>query len=236
MPKTYYPPTNEGRALWWENVLTDDAQAALTNLGFTAAQLAAIKADATMAVYLYRTAPQVFDTFAQSLNGWAHIYLDSPDDTTAPIQPVPPVLPAAPTAVKAGIEERRSKWVAQAKSATDYDAAVQGVTLKTEMGADSFDEATYQAVVYDAATTASATVSVKFRKANGRVDAMSFRGRKAGTAGWSELGKFMATPASLHIPLTVAGQPEEWEIQGQAYVKDSPVGLPSQIVTVLVRG
>ena len=114
---------------------------------------------------------------------------------------------------------------------------MQGATLRIEATGTPFDPATYQAVIFDLTSPASATVSAKFRKAGGHIDAMGFTGRKmAGAGAWLDLGRFMATPATLHIPIAVAGQPEEWEIRGQAYIRDTPVGLPSEIATVLVRG
>ena len=236
MPYSYYPPTNEGRALFWENILSPDAQAALTALDFSAATLASIQADAAMAIYIYRSAPQAYEAYATSMNGWGHAYLDSADGTPAPLLPVQPVMPAPPTAVKGGIEARRAAWVQTAKNAPGYDASVQGVTLRIEAAPDLFVAATYQASIFGLTSPASATVTVKFRKAAGRVDAMSFSGRKSGELGWTELGRYMATPASLHIPITTPGQPEQWEIVGRAYVKDSAIGIASSIETVLVRG
>ena len=147
-----------------------------------------------------------------------------------------PTMPVAPAAVLAGIEARREKWVQAVKSSTSYNPAVQGNTLRTEATGGSFNPTSYVAVITGVTCTATATVSAKFRKAGGKIAAMSFQGRKAGTSTWSDLGRFMATPAMLHIPIATPGQPEEWEIQGQAYLKDSAVGVESAIQTVLVRG
>ena len=232
----YYPPTNEGRALWWENIESTDAQSALTALDFSAAARAAILADAAVAVYIYRTAPQAYEAYSVSMTGWGHAYLDAPDGTPTPIMPAAPVLPVAPTAVNAGIEARRAAWVQTAKNAHGYDPNVQGATLRIEMTGDTFNSATYQAIIFGLTSPASATVSAKFRKASGHVDAMAFQGRKSGSSPWIDLGRYMATPATLHIPLTTPGQAEEWEIRGHAYIKDSPIGVPSPVQTVLVRG
>ena len=236
MPNSYYPPTNEGRALWWENIQSSDAQAALTALGFSAPALASIQGDAAMAIYIFRSAPQAYEAYAASMSGWGHTYLDSPDGTPAPVLPAQPVIPVPPTAVNGGIEARRAAWVQIAKNSSAYDPLVQGATLGIEAPANNFNSVTYQAIIFGANSPSSATVSLKFRKAAGNIDAMGFQGRKAGTSAWVDLGRFMATPATLHIPLTTPGQPEEWEIRGYAYVKDAPVGVPSQAVSVLVRG
>ncbi len=236
MPNSYYPLTNEGRALWWENIQSPDAQAVLLALGLSAPVRAAIQADAAVAIYIYRTAPQAYESYATSMNGWGHVYLDSADGMPTPAVPALPVMPAPPTPVSGGIEVRRAAWVQTVKNASGYDPLVQGATLRTEMTGDSFNRETYQAVISGATSASSATVTVKFRKASGHIDSMAFQGRKAGGGAWVELGRFMATPASLHLTLATPGQPEEWEIRGHAYIKDTPVGVPSQAVSVLVRG
>ena len=114
---------------------------------------------------------------------------------------------------------------------------MQGATLRIEATGTPFDPATYQAVIFDLTSAASSTVSAGFRKAGRHIDAMRFTGRKMASGGpWLDLGRLMATPATLHIPIALAGQPEEWEIRGQCYIRDTPVGLPSEIATVPVQG
>ena len=65
---------------------------------------------------------------------------------------------------------------------------------------------------------------------------MGFKGRKASGGAWVDLGRFLATPASLPIPITTSGQPEDGELIGQAYIKDAAVGIPSMSLPVMVRG
>ncbi len=235
MANRYYPQTNDGRAEWWANIISDNGTT-LAACGIPAAQITSILADAAMAVYLYRTLPNIYAGFVMSITGYIHAYLDGAIDGAAPVFPAMPTLPTSPDAVLGGIEARREKWVQAVKSSTSYNPEVQGNTLRTEGTGSGFDPASYVAVVSGVTCTATATVSAKFRKAGGNVAAMEFHGRKAGTGTWINLGRFMATPASLHIPITTPGQPEEWEIQGQACAKDTPVGQPSGIQTVLVRG
>ena len=78
-------------------------------------------------------------------------------------------------------------------------------------------------------------MSCKFRKARGNVDAMAFSGRRKGAATFLPLGKFTAPPATFLIPLQTPGVPEEWDLQGQALIKDQPIGLPSDLVQLIVR-
>lgn len=236
MIKNYYPPTNEGRALWHENMLTQAAQDALASLGFNNGEISLIQLDSSWGVRLYRTITGAYDEYMKSLTGYVHAYLDAADGTPAPLLPTPPVLPDAPTAVLAGIEARRVKWVTRGKGSTNFDPAVQGATLRIATTGTPFDPATYQADIFGLMCPAASTVSAKFRKAGGMIDAMGFSGRKIGGGAWVDLGRFLATPASVHIPIATAGQPEEWEIVAQAYQQDTAAGLPSMIHTVMVRG
>ena len=79
-------------------------------------------------------------------------------------------------------------------------------------------------------------VGARSRKARRNIDAMKFQGRKSGTLAWVDLGRFTATPASVHIPLTTQGNPELWEMTGRALIKDAEIGLASDLLEVLVRG
>ncbi|MEO7933052.1 MAG: hypothetical protein ABIT76_07830 [Chthoniobacterales bacterium] len=172
------------------NISTPDSLQALLDLGFTAAEASAIQLDAAWGVYLYRTLPQTYEKYTQAINGYCHGYLDAADNTPPPVLPSLPVAPATPAAVKSGIEARRAKWVQQAKASTSYDAAVQGVTLRIESTGHAFDAATYQADIFGASSDAPGTVTCKFRKAGGQIDAMSFRGPQIGHGGVDRVRAF----------------------------------------------
>ena len=120
--------------------------------------------------------------------------------------PIAPTLTPPATAVLAAIEPRREKRVQAGKVSETFDVPVQGATLRIEATGTPFDPATYQAVIFDLTSAASSTVSAEFRKAGRHIDAMRFTGRKmaSGCPGL-DLGRLMATPATLHIPIALAG-------------------------------
>ncbi len=62
----YYPPTNEGRADWWQNVANNNTL--LTGLGFTAPEVLSVLKDGTWGVYLYRTVRKAFEDW-ESVTG-----------------------------------------------------------------------------------------------------------------------------------------------------------------------
>ncbi len=236
MINPYYPETNDVRADWWQNIAATGGST-LSGLGFTTAQLTAVGIDAQFGIYLYRTLPATFEDFGKRVTGYISTCLSDPDGTPLPNIPMVPSWPGfSGGSETAGLEVRREKWVQLAKHAPNYDPAVQGATLRIEQTGTPFDPAAYKAEIFGAATPGAATVTVKFRKARGNVQAMKFKGRKAGGSAWTELGIFLATPASLHIPLTTPGTPEQWELSGRAMVKNDEIGIPSDLLEVLVRG
>jgi len=233
MPASYYPETNDGRADWWRNK-TDHA-AMITALN--AALAPSILADAAIAVYLYRTLPNLYDGFNKQITSYINAWLSNADGMPAPAAPPVPAWPMIPgPIVLAGIESRRARWVQTLKHAGGYDPATHGVTLHLEPAGAAFDANNYKAVIVDAQSLAPAQVSAKFRKARGSVTGVAFSGRKKGSAAFTDLGRFTVSPASLHIPIATPGQPEEWELQAQAFKGDTLIGTHSDIKPVLVRG
>ena len=232
----YYSDTNDGRADWWQNIVTVGTTT-LAGLGFTTAQTTAINVDAQLGVYLYRTLPKAFEDFGKRVTGYINTFLSDPDGTPAPLIPPVPGWPAFSGGTPlAGLEARREKWVPLAKHSTNYDAAVQGVTLRIEPTGTPFDPVAYKAIIFDAMSPSPSTVSAKYRKARGKIDAMKFLGRRSGTPAWVDLGRFTATPATFHIPLTTPGNPEQWDLMGRALIKDVEIGIASDLLEVLVRG
>lgn len=234
MISPYYPPTNDGRADWWQNIVNVGA-APLTALGFGAPQVTSITNDAIAGAYLYRTLPTSFDEFGKRVTGYIHTYLSDPDGTPAPLAPAIPTWPVLAVPVLAGIDPRREKWVQQAKHAGNYDPLVQGAVLRIEPTGTPFDPTTYQAEIFGAMSPGPATMLVKFRKARGQIDAVAIAGRRTGTTAWVPLGTFTATPATFLVALQTPGVPETWDLQAQALIKDAKIGVPSDIVTAIVR-
>ena len=234
MINPYYPTTNDGRADWWQNIVGNIGT--LSGLGFTVPQTTSITADATLAVYLYRTLPSTFEEFGKRVTGFINTYLSDPDGSPAPTPPSVPGWPAVPASASSGIEARREKWVQAAKHTTAYDPGVQGAVLRIEPTGTPFDPATYQAEIFGATSPSPGTVQCKFRKARGNIDAMAFFGRRGGTVPLVSLGRFTSTPATFTIPLLTPGTSETWDLQGRALIKDVDIGSPSDLVQVIVRG
>ena len=115
MAKTYYPIQNDERADWWQNVIAQ-GQPIFTSLGLPERQMTSIMADAAWGVYPYRTLRVVYEEANTRVIGYANSITDGENGAPAPTVPAMPTWSAAPeTAVPAGIETRRERWVQKVK-------------------------------------------------------------------------------------------------------------------------
>ncbi len=235
MQQTYYPKTNEGRADWWQNIT--DNQGALGAAGFNTSQVTTIATDAAWGVYLYRTVRTTFETFTRAIVSYADGITDGSDGGTAPAAPTVPAWPAQPgmsSGINAGLEKRREKWVQSMKGMTGYNDTL-GQTLGVIGAGSNFDPATYQPQFFDANSPSACTVAGKFRKAGGNIDGINLYGRRLGTTAWGLLGRYTATPCTATVHTTTPDAPQEWEFQARAVKRDVELGVPSDIVAVIIR-
>lgn len=231
---SYYPRSNEGRADWWQNIL-DNGPAAFASLNLSVGASAAILNDARWGIYLYRTLRMAYDDAFGAIVAYADQITGGPENTPLPMAPDPVPWPTLPTpAVLCGLEARRERWVAELKTEALYTPAI-GTLLRVVSTAPSFNPATYQAELFGLSCPAGHAVGGKFRKANGNVDGINLSGRREGTAGWTMLGRFNASPFTANVPLAGAA-PEAWEFQARAVKRDVEIGVPSAIIPLLIRG
>jgi hypothetical protein len=234
MPRTYYPDSNNNRADWWQNIVTV-AEPILTKLGFPAAQITSIMADAAWGVYLYRTLRGAYEEATMRVIGYATAILSGPNGTPSPAAPTMPTWPAAPaTEVAAGIESRREMWVKAVKSNPGYDAGTMGTTLRIESPGTPFAPTTYVSQMRDLSSPAAKQLRFKFSKAYGEIDGVNLYGRKAGATDNLSLGRYTATPANAAIPIA-NGAPEEWQFFTIAVKRDIEIGQASPTMSAIIR-
>lgn len=237
MMSNYYPETAEGRAEWWENVLKDGASL-LAKLGLSEERVASIMADAAWGVYTYGALRETVERHASEITAYANMVasgVEGCSDQPLPAPPKPPAWPAPPKVkITCDFERRRIEWVQEVKARRGYDHDI-GAALGIEPLPAVFNSGTYKPDLHELACSEPKTVSGKFRKAHGNIEGVVLRGRRRGSASWTELGRFKATPFSAPVP--VAGvEPEEWEFQARAIKRDIETGIPSDIVETVVKG
>ena len=233
----YYPETSEGRAEWWEN-LFDHGEELLLELGLEKERVEAIMADAAWGVYTYGTLTTSAERYFADILSYANAVasgVQAPEGAVTSPPPSPPKVPKPPTAeITHDFEGRRSEWVEEVKELPTYSSEV-GLKLGIEPPVAPFSGGAYKAVLHDVICSGPKTVTGKFRKAHGNIEGIVLRGRLSGSASWTELGRFKATPFSAYVPVT-GPEPEEWEFQARAVKRDIEVGMASPIVEAAVKG
>lgn len=233
---TYYPVTTEGRAEWWQNIAANTA--ALTPLGFAAAEVTAITNDAAWAIFTYRDIRVLYEHYYRAVVSYADTVADGIGGTSGdalPPAPEPPEWPTAPTGViTCDFEKRREDWVRKAKASPAYTESL-GEALRLIGSSIPFDPTNYTPELLSPMSQSPKTISGKFRKARGNVDGVILMGRKDGTSGWEDLGRFNATPFTASVPLANSG-PELWEFWIQAFKRDVPFGNTSPVQQVIIKG
>ena len=234
-PESYYPASNEGRADWWQNLLSPAAAAAFAGMGAASADVTAITDDAQQGVYVYRTARVPYDNFYSQIVAYLNQIASAPEASPAPSSPPLPSFVAPPdVSPPCGFEIRRPKWVAALKTLAGYTVS-GGLTLGIEAAATPFDPATYKALLYGLSSPAARVLAGKFRKAYGRIDALNLYGRPAGTIAMKLIKTCLTATFTATVPLVGSG-PEAWEFLGRAVIKDAEIGIPSDIVPMLIHG
>ncbi len=231
---SYYPPTIDGRADWWQNII--DNNGALATAGASTAQASTIAEDAAWAVYTYRTIREAYDEAFKSIIAYCDCLLDGENGGPTPSAPAIASWPGQPgSGVPCGIEKRREQWVQMVKNLPGYNPSI-GATLKLEAAVTPFDPSTYQAEIFGFGSPSTHTVAGKFRKAGGKIDGINLYARKAGTPSWTALGRFNATPFTAMVPVVAPTGPEDWEFQARAVKRDVEIGIASDIVPQTIRG
>lgn len=231
---SYYPPTFDGRAHWWQEILTN-GPAVFSALNYSAPQSEPILTDAKWAVYAYGTLRHPYEDFTKALTAYCNTISNGSASAvlTAPSLPAFPAAPTTSLVFVPGFEARRPKWVDTIKKNPLYTPAL-GASIGIETPHAPFDPNTYQAVLTGVMSIEAHSVTGKFRKAKDRVQGINLYGRKSGASVWTPLGRFNATPFTANVPLA-GGEPETWEFQARAVSKDHEFGLPSDAVIVIVR-
>ena len=237
LTRNYYPETSEGRADWWQNVLENGA-AALAALGFPEEKVAGILNDAAWAVYTYGKLHSACERYRGEVAEYISAVAAGTDGTTeqmTPELPKTPVLPEAPkTKIKCDFEQRRLKWIEEARSSAGYTHEI-GEALGLVPFPKVFDPWSFRTELHGLVCAGPKTVSGKFRKVYGNIDGIVLRGRPHGSAGWTELGRFTATPFSAAVPVGGEQAQEVWEFQARALKHDLEVGVPTELIEVPVE-
>ncbi len=232
----YYPETTEGRAEWWENI-HEQAESQLATLGLPAERIAGIMADAAWGIYAYGTLRAAADRYAEDIARFTNAVaagIALGPDHELPCPPRPPKFLNPPgEEIESDFEHRRLEWVAEVKAHPAYTQEI-GEALGLEPVLASLNSGSYRCELSELVCSEPKTVTGKFRKSYGQVEGIVLRGRRCGSASWTELGRFTATPFSAPVPIT-GPDPETWEFQARSLKRGIEMGNPSEMIEAVVQ-
>ena len=122
MKKTYYPTTDAEQGIWWKNFGVKIALHG-ASLGISAAEISQIQADSLVLNYLNETIDSLKKELAKRI-AYRNALTDNELGSTLGVIPAAPVFTVAPTAVPAGINKSRAKFVARIKNHSNYTNAI----------------------------------------------------------------------------------------------------------------
>lgn len=222
------PRSDAELALWLTNFSTSfEAHAAA--LGFTQADVDAVKADTAMVTFLVGDFVPTFKTAFQARNSHKNLMISGPIGTVPLAVPPPPTTGPVPAAVPTGIVARLRILIQRIQLSPTYTKAI-GIELGIVggEGGPSAPDALPKPKLR-AHSNGPGTVQVDFTKE--RFDGVLIESRRADEDDWQSLGLDAYSPYIDDRPPLQAGRPEVRQYRARYMQRDQPTGEWSDIVT-----
>ncbi len=222
------PRTDPELALWLTNFSTSFAVHA-TALGFTEAEVNAVKADAAMLNYLVGELLPTYKSALQSRTSVKNLILLGPIGRPGGALPPLPATGPAPAAVPPGILPRMRNLVQRIQLAPGYTEVI-GLDLGIigDNGGPTAPDSPAKPAL-KARSNGPGTVQVDFSKE--KSDGVLIESRRAGEPDWKSLGIDSYSPYIDDRPPLEAGKPESREYRARYMLRDQATGEWSDIVT-----
>lgn len=199
-------------------------------LGFTAAEVAAVQADAAMLDYLISDLIPTYKSGLDARYSYKNLIKNGPAGAPGGAPPPAPSTGAAPATVAPGVLPRLRQLVQRIRYAPGYTEDIgKDLGIEDEEGSNAVDTDT-------AKPTAKATalpnhhVRIEFNKR--RFDGVWIESRRKGDADWIPLGVDLYSPYMDTRPPAQAGTPEVREYRLRFYEGDAPIGEWSDIISI----
>jgi hypothetical protein len=224
-----YPKADAELVIWFKNFAQKFGTHAPV-LGFTAADVSAVQADAAMLNYLVGDVLPTYQNALQARTTYKNSMKDGPIGAPGGDPPAAPVTGAAPATVAPGIVPRLRQWIQRIKAAPNYTEAVgQDLDIigveKDAPGGDPKAKPTGKATALP-----DSQVRIEFNKRGH--DGVVVEGRRAGEPGWMPLGIDLYSPFIDTRPPVESGKPEAREYRMRYLLRDEPTGEWSDILSV----
>ena len=222
------PRTDQELALWLNNFAGRFAAHA-TALGFTAADVTAVQADAAMLGYLVGGLVPAFKSALQARTAYKNLIMSGPVGATGGDVPAMPTMPAPPATVAPGIVPRLRQLVQRIQVAPNYTEAIGRDLGITDDATSAPTDSTSAKPKAKAIALPNSEVRIEFVKSG--FDGVLIEARRAGESEWTLLGTDNYSPyLDSRAPLT-QGRAEVREYRLRYLLKDEPVGDWSDIIS-----
>jgi hypothetical protein len=228
--KNYLPDQMAQRVIWLNNFNSKIGTYAAI-FGITPAEVAKVQAFALMYAYIIGLLDSI-NTFKQDITKYKDTLSRASFGT--PLGAPPTItIAAAPPTVEAGIFTVISGYVARIKGMKNVYTTAIGEDLGIIGDESSFDPDTFKAEIKGVKIT---NEGVKLSFVKGETEGVNIYSR-IGTAGpFMKLAFDGSSPYVDTRPLSLPGTPETREYMAKPVLHDAEIGLPSDVVSVVVGG
>jgi hypothetical protein len=231
MRKKYYLPAIESQRVTWLNNFADKISTYAAMFGFTPAEIAKIQAFALMYAYIIGLIESV-DTFKQDITKYKNTLSRASFGT--PLGAPPTItIAAAPATVEAGIFTVVGGYVQRIKGMKNVYTTAIGEDLGIIGDEISFDPDTFKIEIKGVKWN---NEGVKLSFVKGESDGGNIYSRTNGIGSFVKLAFDGESPFIDTRPLAVPGTPENREYLIKPVLHDAEIGLPSDVVSVVVGG
>jgi hypothetical protein len=227
-------PRNDSELMIWLNNFATAFAAHATALGFTAADVSSVNADAAMHGFLVGDLLPTYKSAVRARSTYKNLIVLGPLGRPGGSPPPVPTTAAAPALVPPGILPRLRLLVQRIQLAPGYTEAVGrdlGI-LGTEPGGSEPSDASAKPTA-KARGIASNTVQIDFSKE--RFDGVLIEGRRTGETEWTTLATDNFSPYVDARPLKEDGKPEVREYRLRYIEFDEPLGEWSDVISATAR-
>jgi hypothetical protein len=224
--KRWFPTTLIDRAAWIDNFARQFAAVALS-LGFSAADIASMTQDAEDFRALAR-ATTAAEAFMAALRGFRLSLSEEKVGSPQPLFPTLTITPP-PNGVPAGIFQRLDERVQRIRTAAAYTDEIGALLNILPSKSQSIAESE---LVPQLKVTSMPGNIVEIRFTRGDADGLSVQMRLDKENDWTSVGWFIRSPAVIEVP-DGTGAPRSVEIRARYLIGNDPVGLNSNVVSVV---
>lgn len=231
--KDYLPKDEPGLDAWFQNWKTKMNESGSQH-GFSADEIKQVQDDGDMAHNVIAGTAAV-EVNRREFIKFKRLMLYGSKNAPTPAYPSmeTPALPSLNLPLMAGIVERTRSFVRRLKESSNYNEAVGADFRVLPVESDDISEQDAQPAL-KARTLAQSNVDIDFVR--GKFDGLEIERQRGDNANdWQSIGRFYKSPAEDDAPPVEANKPETRRYRARFLIGNQPVGVYSDIISVVTQ-